>query len=554
MIETEMFKAGTIGAREQTMVRAAAHAASRLLRIGALIRLGILIVLGQLSATARAQESVNVPITEAKSDATTQTASAETDGYFVTGVVTDDETGLPIADANLQLTVPSEPDAAKRVLKGTTNADGRYHIAVPLGTVRLWYPSIKPGYWISEPSQNMVSLTTSLEQPIASHSIRVKSAPAWKVKYLGPVSAESNIIAVMEIPDDNLRRKVLARETWSSQAPLNQWVSSIDADGNSAFTQIGDSGKLIVSVFNAQAELIVDVNFDNARVSSAVFDPATQSTLIRDAEGRTARLYGGTVETHDGVPTIVFAPRAVESKKLKVVGTVLGANSKPLSDVEVRVAIQNEVGGGVREDRFVLTRPDGSFELQLDVPSSMQSSLHKVSANFRKAGLVITDSNQIKLTDNDTTIDVGTTELQPGHSIQVKTVDGSGKQLAGCFDHRNNGVSQYFYQARTEANGEATLNDLPADVVRISASHGQLTATTKLVVDDSALNQRGDQVASPPTSTTAQAITVPTPVAIGKPAPEWNVQAWTDGKSRSLSDIRGKVTVLEFWAYGVAPV
>ncbi len=555
MIETEMVQTESMGASEMSMVPAAAQAASRLARIGAMFLFAVLLALsGQLGITATAQESPKAPSADSRPGATTQTAPAETNGYFVTGVVTDDKTGQPIADASIQLIVPAEPNAAKRVLRGSTNADGRYRIAVPLGTVRLWYPSLKPGYWIVEPSQNMVSLTTSLGQPIASHDIRARSAPVWRAKYVGQVRAESNFIAVMELADDSLRRKVLARETWSSQTPLNQWNSLFAADGTAAFTQIGDSGKLVISAADAKAELIVDANFDNARVTSAVFDPDTKYTLMRDAEGRTARLHGATVETNDGVPTILFVPRAVESISLKIVGTALGSDAKPLPDVEVRVAIQNEVGGGVLEDRFVLTKPDGSFELQLDLPKLMQSSLHKVSANFRKAGLANTDSKQVKLSKTDTAIDVGATVLQPGHTIQLKTIDDKGQLISGAAITATTSVSQIVYQARTDANGEATLKDLPTDVVRITASHGQLTATTKLVVDNSTAKKpaeiklipKAPVDSSPPTS-------IPTPVAMGRPAPEWHVQAWTDGKSRSLAESRGRVTVLEFWGVWCGP-
>ena len=557
MIANEMVKAQVIGAWMQALVYVAAHAASIIQRTRVLTHLGILVALGQVFATAAAQEPVNVPIEQGKSDKTSQTASVETNGYFVTGVVTDVKTRLPIANASIQLIVPAEPDATKRVLKGSTNADGRYRIAVPLGTVLLWYPSIKPGYWIVEPSQNMVKLTTSPDQPIANHDIRVKSAPVWNIRYNREVSAERNVIALMEIPDDNMRRKVLAREAWSTQSPLHQWSSIINADGYGAFTQIGDSGKLVVSVADAQAEVIVDANFDNTNVKSATYDPATKYTLMRDAEGRTARLVGATVETNAGVPTISFVPQEVELWKLKIVGTVLGPDTKPLSDVEVRAAVQDKVGGGVLEDRATITRSDGSFELQIDLPGFMQQSTQTgvmVSANFRKAGLVITDSKQVKLNANDTAIDVGTTILQPGNNIQVKAVDGNGKVLSGASITATTRISQKIYQARTGADGEATLTDLPADVVRIVAGYGQLSATAKVVVDDSTTRISTELKLLPISpAVEVKAPAIQTPVAIGKPAPEWTVQAWTDGKSRSLSELRGKVIVLEFWGIWCGP-
>jgi thiol-disulfide isomerase/thioredoxin len=39
----------------------------------------------------------------------------------------------------------------------------------------------------------------------------------------------------------------------------------------------------------------------------------------------------------------------------------------------------------------------------------------------------------------------------------------------------------------------------------------------------------------------------PAPPPLGSPAPEWSIVQWTDGRSRKLSDYRGKVVVLHFW-------
>ena len=40
---------------------------------------------------------------------------------------------------------------------------------------------------------------------------------------------------------------------------------------------------------------------------------------------------------------------------------------------------------------------------------------------------------------------------------------------------------------------------------------------------------------------------VPEPPALGRPAPPLQVVGWTDGKSHSLADYRGKVVFLDFW-------
>ncbi|MGO9467301.1 MAG: TlpA disulfide reductase family protein [Isosphaeraceae bacterium] len=50
-----------------------------------------------------------------------------------------------------------------------------------------------------------------------------------------------------------------------------------------------------------------------------------------------------------------------------------------------------------------------------------------------------------------------------------------------------------------------------------------------------------------PTTVKAARPTTPQPPALGRPAPPLQIIGWTDGKSRSLADYRGKVIFLNFW-------
>lgn len=523
-----------------------------------ILALGLMLGLavGLLSDAAPSQASPQT--SPAAVTGTSPTTSQEKSEYFVTGVVIDEDTNEPISDAAIQILVPSESDIRKRVLWCKTDAAGRYRLAVPIGEIKIWFPPIKPGYWVTQPGQNMVALTTSKEQPLAECDLLAKKAPLWKVKYVGEIQPQRRYIAVMEIPDDELRRKALAGEPWSSQKHLNQWASQIDDDGTGAFTQIGDSGKFIVGAVSTQAELIVDSGFDNSQVTSSDYDAATKSNLLKDSKGRTARIIGATIELNAGVPTVVFTSPMEQHSKMRIVGTVLDPDGKPVADVEVRAAIhQTGSGGGVWEEVFAKSQADGAFELRVEFPKVSEAALKAgvtVAANLRKAGFAVTDSKPVKLEDLDATIDVGRTSLRAGFDLPIRTVDAQGQTLSGASITATSSYSQYFHSVRTDSKGEAILRDLPADLVRVQANHGQQFASTKLLVEATNANPRAEiKLAPAPVTAEPNSAANPTLVPIGTLAPPLSVQAWSDGKPRTLEDLRGKIVVLDFWGTWCGP-
>jgi thiol-disulfide isomerase/thioredoxin len=89
-------------------------------------------------------------------------------------------------------------------------------------------------------------------------------------------------------------------------------------------------------------------------------------------------------------------------------------------------------------------------------------------------------------------------------------------------------------------------------VIPISFTFGKLTASGKYVVDG-----KGDLKvqlrAAPNATSTAAKPELVSPLKVGQLAPEWHVRGWTDGKSRSLADSRGKIVFLGFWGIWCGP-
>ncbi len=201
--------------RKRFEVLADSSVTSSLSRAGwLLLSLG---VMASVLMPARAQEE---PPKSAPSPAATPavpaaaTAQNETEQEpkcYVTGIVYDKESKQPIADAKVNVFLPSEQDPAKRGRIGVTDAEGRYRVEVPLGAFRIWFPRLRPGYWLDH-ADNTVNLVTTLAEPIVTHDISANRGTAWPVRVAveGGIPEQSELTAsTLEIEDDAIRRSWL---------------------------------------------------------------------------------------------------------------------------------------------------------------------------------------------------------------------------------------------------------------------------------------------------------------------------------------------------------
>ncbi len=92
--------------------------------------------------------------------------------------------------------------------------------------------------------------------------------------------------------------------------------------------------------------------------------------------------------------------------------------------------------------------------------------------------------------------------------------------------------------------------------------HGTQVANTKLIVSSDAskntevrvkISEPPAPVATTTEATSAAAQTDTNTLAVGSLAPEFETDAWTDGKTRKMFDYRGKVVVLDFWGTWCSP-
>ncbi len=276
-------------------------------------------------------------VTQIGATATAQDKSDSQIRYFVTGVVRDAETNEPISGATIQVLDSLQADEEQRLLKGVTTNEGRYRIEVPMGSTRIWYPPLKPGYWL-ESKDCVVDVVALPDQPIVNHDIMVKSGPVWRCRIEGTHS--ERMIAVTEVPDDQNRSKLIKGEYFEQSTPMLQAISYLGDEKDFAITQIGTSGKLVLRVINLTTELIVEPGFDNSQVASVRHLPDSDKTEMLDANGKKATIGAATVTLAGGIPLLTFKLKPSLSIAVqRVTGRLVDANNKPVTDARVGLTI-----------------------------------------------------------------------------------------------------------------------------------------------------------------------------------------------------------------------
>jgi beta-lactamase regulating signal transducer with metallopeptidase domain/thiol-disulfide isomerase/thioredoxin len=538
--------------RKRFEVLADSSVTSRVSRAGwVMVSLG---VAASVLVPARAQEKTTPPAVPPVAQAEPVQDPPDRDPKcYVTGIVFEKGTKKPIADARVDVFPGSEPDPKRRI--GITDADGRYRVEVPLGSFRIWFPRLKPGYCLDH-ADNTAQLITTPAEPILTHDIAANRGTAWPVRIVvdGGIPEGAELTAsVHEVEDDTVRRNWLAGKFVTFKKPLEGAISELAPDGIGAFTQCGKSGKLLVgiggrTIENVMAELIVEPGFDINKVKSIAPVNGTDKVMMTDAAGATATIGKAEVTMQDGLPLLTFrlarrSPAAVQ----QFAGQVVDADGKPLEGVRVGAAISSAGEGGSVTDRVATTGNDGRFVLSTTTHESKNT--RKLSLVITKDGYASFDSPRIDFPAKPSVaINAGKFTLQAGCAIPVRTVDENGNPLAGAVVEPLGDYAQRRQAIRTNAQGLGVLRNLPAGVVPVRAEYGTRSHQSKLVVDEAS-------VASEPITLNLEELnpqpvqekTFPDPPPVGSAAPELQVVAWTDGQPRTLADYRGKVVVLEFW-------
>jgi len=466
----------------------------------------------------------------------------------ITGKVTEDKSGQPIAQAKIiAVTGMSQdrPGWQYAPAEAHSNKSGQYELAVPIGHVQLYLPEPPPGYWIVPvPDKGrgnfkwVENLSVTRESPTAQRDFVLKKGTTWNVKVS---TADGQPVA---------RAPVMTFR----QSDVSNAKDMTDVVGTGHFTTPVDGGTLTLNIVNiGQDALALPCSLEKPVTLNILsdFDPSTAKIAqpieagkpvnLIDNAGRTASIEGAAVSMENGAPLLhLVAVKAIPLGDLT--GRVVDAQGQPVRDaLVVCMGLLTPANATCRTD------PGGRFGFRRLWSFPGEDSMYRLYVV--KDGYAGLDMKEQTYVPN-----VGAPRQLPeplvltlGCSIRLRIVGPDGKPLEGAWVEPEGIGSRLAQFTKSDQAGLCTVSNLPEGICAVNFKFGEFAAREKLVLsattaDASPVTVRLTDFSKPVNRPLAEL----KPLQAGEQAPELSVSGWTDGKDRRLSDYKGEVVVIEF--------
>jgi RNA polymerase sigma factor (sigma-70 family) len=499
--------------------------------------------------------------------------------YRLTGSVRVEGTGEPVQGGRFtvflgDVTGSSNPDRSRTV---TSGADGQFLVDLPPGQARAWTFQAPAGYWAPGNSKSGETFVLSRTQPIHRRDYVVRRGTVWPFQLVRA--------AGRRLPGRPAEKPVRGHIRVATENEI--FMPEADETGRVNLTLPTEGGTVMAVPINekplsrslASIPILIPLERAEGFRAEAVktIERIPQGYRLTDDAGRIATIGEPAIEIPDAPDTgIIIAepgqvqPILVDGKLLiRVVffdaervasgslsGRIVDEAGKPIAGVRVAPAFHtrdggNREGGVFPDDREheATTDRDGRFLIgaipRLDVTGKPSS----LSLVVRKDGFgsLETPAFSFQPGPGFSPQALDPIRLEPGVSLSGTVVDPDGRPAEGVWVEPDGGFALRSQFTRTDAAGKFTVRNLPKGMVELSFAYGSLAAHGNYLADGKAdglkvqLRPSDEKVSSP------AAKAVHEPPALGRPAPALQVAGWTDGKSRSLVDYRGKIVFLDFW-------
>jgi RNA polymerase sigma factor (sigma-70 family) len=468
--------------------------------------------------------------------------------YYVTGFVKDEKTGQPVAGAKVQTAVGiSNLEPVNR--EAITDADGRYSIDLPEGSAMAFTFTLPPGYWLPPPTRVYEYFAVTPAHPVYRKDYPVRRGTVWRFQLARGPAHEPVRGGTAFGPNTSARPSdehgVLDVTLPSEAGETNLWL----------LTEHKDETRLQLAVRR-------DGGFRPEAVQNVkcVLDPGKPARFeLVDAGGQTATITGPVEAAARSGRLVILAtfPEAGSRPTGTLTGTVVDGGGHPIGGASVTIFYYFRQGGTIsdRPIHHVQTDGQGRYAIPSIPRETHEGDLTKVSVVAFKPGYAGVDTQPFffRRGGNGTQV-VEPIRLQPGISVSGTVVDPDGRPAAGAEIRCNASWGSGAWTYRSGADGRFTIPDVSKGVLPLAVNFGKLTADGKYVADGKGeleLKLRPGWDAS-----TSAATAKPKPIIAldtGQPAPEWQVGGWSDGRTRSLAEARGKVVFLDFWGIWCGP-
>jgi RNA polymerase sigma factor (sigma-70 family) len=460
----------------------------RAMVLGNLRRLGVavfLLALGGLICGLNGQPSIKAAEPPQQP---TVAKPAEAQGR-IEGRITAADTGKPVAGVEVKALVQGmglEEPLGQTYPTATSNAEGRYSLAVPLGHVLFGDLSAPAGYCPQE-EKRYHSVVTTQAQPTVTRDFVLHPGTPWQLRLEG------------------LKISSVDRPSFSALTDPRQpagveptFMATTNDQGHAVLSLPPGGGRYRLSCYLGKVHrqydgersirLETDKDFDPRQVIGNPEPlPEGKGWRLKDAAGRTAVVQGGAVSVEKGQAVLRFTMKpATDAAEFTLRGRVVDEAGAPLADA--RVTLLSEGNSGVPMFDFAArTDAQGQFVVPVRLRPSYIRSEWQLRMLIVKPGFHATRTMELNAvqTRQAGRGDFGTVTLQKGHTLRGTVVDENGQPFQGAIV--SNAKDMFLYQhltCRTDAAGRFTMPDLLYGSLQIGAQWGDLAVMMPFDFDE----------------------------------------------------------------------
>ncbi|WP_165066229.1 sigma-70 family RNA polymerase sigma factor [Paludisphaera rhizosphaerae] len=479
--------------------------------------------------------------------------------YRMVGTVRVEGTGEPVAGATIQVFAgDSGPDHRGDLREAQSDAEGRYSIDLGKGYVRAWTIRAPAGYWAPDNGKNIEDVVLNEAQPEHRKDYVVRRAPTWHFQVLRPGQVEprpEQMIAGQFLgtaDPTGLLRVTVPDESKDVQVGVSKTPGGLPSVRAAAIER-QDRGFRPDAVASIEKEEGDPVRFrlvdKDGKTASLVQAPSRCRLEPRIENGRVV------------VQILMLEPNAQDYGDL--IGKVVDGSGGPIATARLALVWHDEQNGSSGMSDFTATTDDrGEFRLRSIPRRSPVGKSVKIGLVVTKDGFAGVDAPPFHFAPptGETTQTAPTITLNPGTTFNGVVLDPEGKPVEGAWIEPGGSYAARSQFTKTDAAGRFAVKNLSEGMASLNIHYGKLLAGGKFpAFRDSApitikLAPAPDAAAMTARAEAAKAAREKyKSLAIGAQAPELNAGDWSDGRPRSLTELRGKIVFLNFWGAWCTP-